>query len=122
MSIKVERKTSIQIVNIITGLLERSRESGSPFWRDIALRLSSSRRNYAKVNLGKLNDLVNDSDVIVIPGFLLSSGIFNKKIKIAALKASPKARAKLEAAGAEYVDLQDLANENPKGTGIKIIR
>ncbi len=82
MSIKVERKTSIQIVNIITGLLERSRESGSPFWRDIALRLSSSRRNYAKVNLGKLNDLVNDSDVIVIPGFLLSSGIFNKKLKL----------------------------------------
>ncbi len=122
MSIKVEKKTSVYLINVINNLLERSREGNSPFWRDISIRLNSSRRNYANVNLGKLNSMVKDGDTVVIPGFLLSAGIFDKKIKVSALKASSKAIEKLEKSGSEYVELVNIARENPRGTGIKIIR
>ncbi len=122
MSVKVERKTDSYLKDTVQKLLERSRESGSAFWRDIAIRLSSSRKNYATVNLGKLQAITSDDDVIVIPGYLLSSGIFNKKIKVSAFKVSEKALKKLNDAGSEFISLLDLASENPKGTNIKIIR
>ncbi len=87
MSIKVERKTSVYLIDVINNLLERSRESQSIFWRDIASRLNSSRNHYADVNLGKLDRVVSEGDTVVIPGTLLSSGILHKKVRIAAVKA-----------------------------------
>jgi large subunit ribosomal protein L18e len=122
MSIKVERKTSVYLIDVINDLLERSRENQSIFWRDIASRLNSSRNHYANVNLGKLDRFVSEGDTVVIPGNLLSSGILHKKIKISALKISEKARQKLAASGSEFIELRDLANENPKGTDLKIIK
>jgi large subunit ribosomal protein L18e len=122
MSIKVERKTSVYLIDVINNLLERSRENQSIFWRDIASRLNASRNHYANVNLGKLDRFVSEGDTVVIPGNLLSSGILHKKIRIAAVKASDKAKAKLAESGSEFIELKDLANENPKGTNLKIIK
>ena len=122
MSVKVERKTSVYLIDVINSLLERSRENQSIFWRDIASRLNSSRNHYANVNLGKLDRFVSEGETVVIPGNLLSSGILHKKIRISALKASEKARLKLEESGSEFIELTELAKENPKGTDLKIIK
>jgi len=122
MSIKVERKTSVHLIGVINDLLERSRENNSIFWRDIALRLNSSRNHYADVNLGKLDRVTKDGDTIVIPGNLLSTGILHNKLKLSAFKVSEKAKIKLQESGSEFIELTELAKENPKGTDIKIIR
>ncbi len=122
MSIKVERKTSVYLKGVINDLLERSRDSQSVFWRDIASRLNSSRCHYAAVNLGKLDRFVGDGETVVIPGTLLSSGVLHKKIKISALNASEKAIEKLSESGSEFIELRELAKENPKGTDLKIIK
>ncbi|MEM0139054.1 MAG: 50S ribosomal protein L18e [Ferroplasma sp.] len=122
MSIKVERKTNIHLKDVINDLLERSRDSQGIFWRDIASRLNASRNHYAAVNLGKLDRFTEDGETIVIPGTLLSSGVLHKKIKISALKISERARSKLSESGSEFIELMELAKENPKGTDLKIIK
>ncbi len=79
------------------------------------------RRNYSAVNLAKLDRLTSEGDVAVVPGAVLGTGRLTKKITVAGFKASASARRKIEEAGGRYVSLEELASENPKGTGIKII-
>ncbi len=122
MSVKTENKSSQDLKFAIENLLKVSRENNSPIWRDIAESLSGSRKNYASVNLGKISRLCKQDDVIVVPGKILGSGIIDKKLKVSALFISEKAMRKLRDSGSEFVPLEQLAEEMPKGTDVKIIR
>ncbi|MCL4330522.1 MAG: 50S ribosomal protein L18e [Candidatus Thermoplasmatota archaeon] len=122
MSVSAERKTSGPLKSIISGLLEVSRNSEAPFWRDIAERLVAGRRRYASVDVGKIERLVSDGDTVVVPGSVLAGGYLQKKVTISAFRASPAAIKKIELGGGSFKGLNELARENPKGTNIKIIR
>ncbi len=122
MSLNAENKTSEPLRNIISGLLEVSRNSNAPFWRDIAERLVAGRRRYASVDVGKIERLVSDGDTVVVPGSVLAGGYLQKKVTISAFRASPAAIKKIELGGGSFKGLNELAKENPKGTNIKIIR
>lgn len=122
MSLKANRKTNPLLKDVVNGLLEISRESGSSLWRDIAGRLTGGDRRYASVNVGKISRLSADGDVVVIPGSLLGAGYIDKKITVSALKISEKAMKKLDEAGGSFKPLVDMAKENPKGTNIRIMR
>jgi large subunit ribosomal protein L18e len=122
MSVKAQNKLNQDLRFSVDSLLKISRENNSPIWREIAVALSGPRRNYAAVNVGKLSKICNQDDVIVVPGKILGSGIFDKKIKVSSLFISEKALRKLSEAGSEFIPLEKLAEEKPKGTGVKIIR
>ncbi|MCL4342554.1 MAG: 50S ribosomal protein L18e [Candidatus Thermoplasmatota archaeon] len=122
MPIDVSRKTSPVLSNTIIQLNELSRKNQSTFWRDIAEKLSAGRRRYASVDLGKIERLCNEGDTVVVPGAVLGGGNLQKKITVSALKFSSSAVDKIANVGGKHTSLVQLAEENPKGTNIKIIR
>ncbi len=122
MSITAEKKKSTKIANSISDLLAISRENQSAIWRDIAERLANGRRRYASINVDKINDLSNDGDIIVVPGYVLGTGNIDKKVTVGALHFSKEASEKLARSGSSAMDIVELARNNPKGTNVKILR
>ena len=48
-------KTNAQLVDVINQLKAQSRETGSAVWRDVAMRLSRSRKNWTNPNLSRVS-------------------------------------------------------------------
>ena len=48
---KPTRKTNADLVGLIDQLKAQSRDTGAALWRDVAKRLSKSRKNWAQPNL-----------------------------------------------------------------------
>ncbi|MCL4451215.1 MAG: 50S ribosomal protein L18e [Candidatus Thermoplasmatota archaeon] len=122
MSLNGKNKDSNEIVDTIDTLVRVSRENSSAMWRDIAERLSGGSRRYASINVGKINKLSNDGDVVIVPGSVLGSGVINKKVTLSALRISKSAMQKLQKSGSSFKPIRELATENPKLKNPKILR
>ena len=118
---KQNKKTNPNLVELISQLKEKSRETGSALWRDVALRLSKSRKNWAQPNLSRLSRHAPEGAIVLIPGKLLGSGEVEGSPTVAAYSASEGARDKIIAAGGKYLSLNDLTSENPEGKGVIIL-
>ncbi len=114
-------KTNPQLLELITGLKNQSREKGVALWRDIALRLESPRRNYPEVNLSRINRYTKEKDLILVPGKVLGSGELEHKLTVAALSFSGSARSKIVGAGGACLTIAELMKENPQGAGVRIM-
>lgn len=115
-------KTNPRIVRLINALKAASRESGSPLWRDIAQRLEKPRRNYAAINISKINRHTKSNDTVIVPGKVLAAGEIEHGVTVAALNFSASAMAKIQGAGGKCLAIERLVQEHPKGSGIKILR
>jgi large subunit ribosomal protein L18e len=113
-------KTNPRIERLIADLKRIARERGAPLWKDIAERLEKPRRQYAEVNVSKINRYSQANDTIVVPGKVLSTGMIEKPVTVAALAFSKKAFDKISSSG-KCVSIEDLMASNPKGSGVKII-
>ena len=122
MSLNGKKKESNEIADTIDTLVKVSRENSSTMWRDIAERLSGGSRRYASINVGKINRLSNDGDIVIVPGSVLGSGIINKKVTLSALKISKSAMEKLQKSGSSFKPIKQFATENPKVKNPKILR
>lgn len=121
-----KRKTNPRISKLIGDLKGIARENSAPVWKDIAKRLEKPRRNYAEVNLSKINRYSNANDTILVPGKVLSAGSIEKPVTIAALGFSKKACEKISKSGdgeekGKCLSIEELVENNPKGSGVKII-
>lgn len=121
-----KRKTNPRIAKLIEDLKKIARENSAPIWRDIAKRLEKSRRNYAAVNLSKINRHSDANDTILVPGKVLSAGAIEKPVTVAALGFSKKAFEEISKCGdgkekGKCVSIEELVENNPKGSGVKII-
>jgi len=116
------QKTNPRLIFLINDLKAASRQNGVGLWRDIAKRLEKPRRNYAAVNLSKINRHTKNNDVVIIPGKVLAAGDINHSVIVGALSFSSQATAKILAAGGKCLELNKLVQEHPEGTGIKILR
>jgi len=114
-------KTNPNLVLLIRELKMLSNEHEAPIWRDIAKRLEKPRRNWAEVNLSRISRYANENEVIVVPGKLLGAGDIDKPVTVAYYRASEQAVKKLAAAGGRAMTFKQLAAENPKGTGARIM-
>ncbi|MBX8645803.1 MAG: 50S ribosomal protein L18e [Thermoplasmata archaeon] len=115
------RKTNLELVKLVENLYTISAKEKSPVWRDVAMRLEKPIGNRAVINLSRLDRYTKEGDVIVVPGKILGMGRMSKKITVSAYMLSSSAVAKLEKAGCKLYDLQSLARDNPKGSGIKLM-
>ena len=115
-------KTNQRLIRLIDDLKAASRQNGVGLWRDIARRLEKPNRNYAAVNLSKINRHTGSNDVILIPGKVLASGELDHSVTVAALGFSNQAASKILAAGGKCLKIEKLVQEQPKGTGVKILR
>jgi len=78
----------------------------------VAKTLSGSRRNRPQVNLSSINRSAKD-ETIVVPGKVLGSGSFDKKITVAALEFSDSARTNINKNG-KAVSISELIKSKPK--------
>ncbi|HYM40863.1 MAG TPA: 50S ribosomal protein L18e [Thermoplasmata archaeon] len=114
-------KTNAQLTRVVQELRELSRENGVPIWRDVADRLERSRKNWSEVNLSRVSRYAGKGEQVVVPGVLLAAGDLTIPVTVAAFRASAAARKKVEAAGGRSVSLLELAVQNPKGSGVRIL-
>lgn len=115
------RKSNPTLMALIGELKKAAREHEAPVWRDLANRLARPRRNWSQVNLSRLERHAGKGEVVVVPGKLLASGDLTKAVRVAAFQASESARAKVEAAGGEVVEIRQLMAENPTGSGVRMM-
>ena len=67
---KPTRKTNADLVGLIDQLKAQSRDTGAALWRDVAKRLSKSRKNWAQPNLSRATRYAPEGATILVPGKL----------------------------------------------------
>jgi len=117
----IEEKTNPNLISLIKELKNQAREKEAPIWRDVAERLEKSSKHWAEVNLSSIERNAEEGDTIVIPGKVLGAGFLRKEVTIGAFKASRRAEESIAEAGGELLNLRELAEREPKGSGIKIM-
>lgn len=113
-------KTNPILLETIATLKKVSRENDAPIWRDIAKRLERSRKNWAEVNISKLS-LLGEGETAVIAGKLLGAGLIDRAVKVAAFSCSESAVRKIRAVGGDVISFDELMEQNPKGTNVRIM-
>lgn len=93
---------------------------GKPVWRAVAQGLNRPTRKGYKVDLSGI-DRHAGKYTVVVPGVVLGTGEVKKAGKVAALRFSESARAKLEKAGGKCLTIRELMEANPQGKGVKIL-
>ena len=116
------RKTNPRLTSLISLLKTTSRENEVNIWRDIADRLEAPSKNYAEVNLSKINRYAANGETIIVPGKVLGSGMLEMSVRIAALNFSESASEKIREAEGECMSIEQLISANPKGSKVRILR
>ena len=114
-------KTNPRLQRLIAELQTVSSESDAPVWADVADRLQKPRRTHAEVNLGRIERYAQEDETVVVPGKVLGSGVLEKNVTVAAVDFSNTARKKIEQVG-NAVTLEQLTDENPEGSNVRVIR
>ncbi|WP_342304360.1 50S ribosomal protein L18e [Methanolobus sp. ZRKC5] len=120
--VKIERKTNPRTPVLIAALKEGSRQTDAAIWRDVAKRLEKPGRNYAQVNLSKINRYAKDGETVLIAGKVLGSGLLEKAVTVAAYNFSVTAMEKITGLGGKCLTIEQILEENPKGSGIRILQ
>ncbi len=115
------RTTNPELTSLIRLLRKKSRENEARIWRDLARRLSSSRRRRTTVNVSRLNRYTKQRETVVVPGKVLGAGKIDHPVSVAAFAFSDQAKFKILKAKGKCLSIPDLVKKNPKGTGVKII-
>ncbi len=111
-----------QLTALISKLRKKSRETKTPLYRRLAQDLSRSKRSRKAVNLSRIARHTSDGSVVAVAGKVLSAGRLGHKVTVAALRFSDQAKEKIEKAGGKCISLVDLAEANPKGAKIVLLR
>ncbi|MHA2090057.1 MAG: 50S ribosomal protein L18e [Candidatus Kariarchaeaceae archaeon] len=109
------------VASLVRELRTASHAHSAPIWRSISDKLQKPRRNRSEVNVSKINRYSKSDDLVLVPGKVLGAGEILHPVTVAALSVSESAQAKIEAAQGKIISIRELVNENPKGSGVKII-
>ena len=103
-------------------LIRKLRKTKMNIWKEVSKRLNKPRKNKVEVNLFRINKKTKSGDVIVVPGKILGTGDLDHKVTIATYNASESVRNKIENSktGSQIITIEDLLEQNPKGSNIKI--
>jgi large subunit ribosomal protein L18e len=112
--------TNPYLKELVEKLKKKSLELNAPIWKDVASKLGSSTRRRIEVNLSKIDRYANDGDTILVPGVVLASGKLSKKLNVAAWRFSPASINKIKEKG-KVLTIEDLLQENPRGSNVRIM-
>ncbi|MGD9937316.1 MAG: 50S ribosomal protein L18e [Methanoregulaceae archaeon] len=118
----IREKTNPRLTNLIMTLKTASRENGVQVWRDIASRLEGATNARAEVNVSKINRYAAEGETILVPGKVLGTGMINHSVRVAALNFSAQAETKITGANGTCMTIEELLNDNPKGSRVRILR
>ena len=114
-------KTNPRLQQLIAELKSTSRDADAAVWADIAERLEKPRRTHAEVNLGRIERYAQDDETVIVPGKVLGSGVLQKNVTVAAVNFSGTARKKIDQVG-DAVQLEQVLDNNPEGSNVRVIR
>ena len=106
---------------MIEDIRKKGFENKSKLWIAVAEGMNRSRRKRFEVNLNRLEKHAKTNEKIVVPGIILGSGEITKKLTVAALRFSGKAKEKIEKSGGTCLTIEEMSEKNPKGKGIRIM-
>ena len=115
------KKTNPNLESLIAELKTASRVNEAPIWRTVAKKLEKPARVWAEVNIASIEKYAQPKESVLIAGKLLGNGILTKPVTVAAYSASKMAIRKVERAGGRFIRIAELAAQNPKGSGIRIM-
>lgn len=106
---------------MIVELKKKAIEEKVAVWKRIASDLEKPSRSRRIVNLYKIDKFTKDNETVVVPGKILGTGSFSRKITVAAYNVSDQARQKMESAGSKVITIAELIAKNPKGKNVRIL-
>lgn len=109
------KKSNSEVVETILAAKKKEK------WLRVAGILSGPRKKFASQNLEDIEKASKEKEIIVVPGKVLSQGEIKKKVKIAALGFSEKAKEKLEKEKITVSSILDEIKDNPEARGIRIL-
>lgn len=115
------RKKNQDLQELIGNLNRHGTEKDAAVWKAVARSLNRPRRKRYEVSLNRIEKNSKPRETVVVPGAVLGPGEIRKAVKVAALRFSGDAREKIEKAGGECMEIQDLFEKNPKGHKVKIL-
>ncbi len=89
-------------------------------WKKLSKKLSGPRRNKIIANLYRINKKTKKNQTIVIPGKILGIGELDHTLTIACLEYSKSAKKKIESSGSKLLTIEELLEQNPNGSGVKV--
>jgi large subunit ribosomal protein L18e len=113
--------TNQVVVKMVRDLKQASIKNDAPIWSriaEMALKPTSAKRT---VNLTRVDNVTNDSDVIIVPGKLLGTGNMSHKITVCSFSISTSAAKKILEAGGKIISHSEMISKFPSGKGVKII-
>lgn len=109
------------VTKTVKELRQASTKNKAPIWSKVAemrLKPSVARR---VVNLGRLDHVTKDNDVVFVPGKVLGTGNISHKITLCCFSISTTAAQKVQKAGGKIVNHSDMIAKFPTGKGVRII-
>jgi large subunit ribosomal protein L18e len=109
-------------ISALKSLRRVYRETGRPIWRAVRKLLeNTSRSRLPKVNVGKIDKLASEGDLVIVPGKVLGGGVVTKRIIVGALSFSKSARDKIVEAGGEALKIEDFVAKYHDAKVVKLI-
>jgi len=115
------QKTNPLLIDLINQLKKEAQENNKPMWKDVAIRLQKSSKNWPEVTLKRIDKHVNEKETALVPGKVLSTGELTKKIPVAAWNFSERAKQKITDAGGSTMTIEELLKKNPEGKNVRIV-
>jgi len=106
---------------ILVETLELLQEQEASIWSSVAENLGKVNRKRPEVNLSDIDRVAEDGETVVVPGKVLGAGYLTKEVNVAAFKASNSAKEAINENG-DFMFIQDLVEENPEGSGIRVVK
>jgi large subunit ribosomal protein L18e len=119
--VKKLKATNPELVALIRDLKKQSQESQTELWRNLAERLSTSKRSRVAVNVSRLNRYTKDGETVVVPGKVLGAGKADHPLTVAAFAFSDVAKSKIQNVKGNCLSIKDLMKKNPAGKNVKIM-
>jgi large subunit ribosomal protein L18e len=114
--------TNSELNEAIATLKRKGRQNKALIWLRVAEFLGKPKRSRVAVNVSRIARNTKKGDIVAVPGKVLSAGSIDHEIHIGAFRFSQTARSKILKAGGSCVSLNELADDHPKGSNIRILR
>jgi Ribosomal protein L18E len=106
---------------VLLETIESLEEQEAPIWSKVAETLGKVNRQRSEVNLSDIERNAEEGETVVVPGKVLGAGRLSKDVNVAAFKASRGAKRQISEEG-EFMFIQDLVEDNPEGSNVKVIK
>lgn len=109
------------VLSMVKELKTASAKNKAPIWSKLAVMAQKPTIAKRLVNVGKINNVTKENDVIVVPGKVLGTGNISHKITLCSFSISTSAAQKILSAGGKIIGYSEMISKFPTGKGVKII-